>query len=188
MILGVGGVGKTWVLESLKSKYGSVPGLESNQIVPTVGLNLARLEAIPHCLNGVCMFWDLGGRKSLRKIWSRYYTECDGLVFVVCDRDTDQTNKSLEEGIDEQVDVLKNLLKVEQLHGAPVLVLVNNDGNSQIDLATIEDVLDKSPRNLRATNVVSMTPSSNSLDRGIKWLIENTVSSVRTKERIARAG
>ena len=42
--MGVGGAGKTCVLESLKTRFSPMPGLAPAQIVPTVGLNLARLE------------------------------------------------------------------------------------------------------------------------------------------------
>lgn len=33
------------------------------------------------------MFWDVGGQKLLRKIWTKYFTECDGVVFVIDGRD-----------------------------------------------------------------------------------------------------
>ena len=84
MILGVGGAGKTCVLESLKTRFSPMPGLAPAQIVPTVGLNLARLE-VPAARGGAetCVFWDLGGAPGLRGIWERYYAECDGVLFVV---------------------------------------------------------------------------------------------------------
>jgi len=85
LILGVGGAGKTCVLEFLKTRFSPMPGLAPAQIVPTVGLNLARLEvpADGATATTTCVFWDLGGARGLREIWERYYAECDGVLFVM---------------------------------------------------------------------------------------------------------
>jgi ADP-ribosylation factor related protein 1 len=53
--------------------------MEPAKIMPTVGLNVGRVEAHGASL----VFWDLGGASSLRGIWEKYYGETHGLVFVV---------------------------------------------------------------------------------------------------------
>ena len=60
-------------LEGLKS----VKNLE--KIPPTIGLNIAKITKP----RGEFVFWDVGGQKSLRKIWAKYFAECNGVVFIV---------------------------------------------------------------------------------------------------------
>ena len=33
--------------------------------------------------NKKILLWDLGGQKNLRQIWSKYYRDCDAMIFVV---------------------------------------------------------------------------------------------------------
>lgn len=49
------------------------------QVLPTVGLNIARFNAYGFPL----VFWDLGGQAGLRSIWDKYYGECHALMYVV---------------------------------------------------------------------------------------------------------
>jgi len=28
-------------------------------------------------------FWDLGGQRDLQPMWSKYYTDCHGIIFVI---------------------------------------------------------------------------------------------------------
>ncbi len=38
-------------------------------------------------------FWDLGGQTDLQSIWSSYYTECHGIVFMVDSTDRDRMSE-----------------------------------------------------------------------------------------------
>ena len=84
LIIGLDKAGKTTMLERLKSLYTDYSGLDPAQILPTVGLNIARFEA--H--NTPLVFWDLGGQAQLRSIWEKYFAESHAVVFVV-----DSTNE-----------------------------------------------------------------------------------------------
>ncbi len=53
--------------------------MSQERIPPTVGLNLARVEK----RRAKFIFWDVGGQLVLRKIWEKYYNQCNGLVFVI---------------------------------------------------------------------------------------------------------
>ncbi|KAJ4832421.1 hypothetical protein Tsubulata_026338, partial [Turnera subulata] len=71
LILGIDKSGKTTLLEKLKAVYSNFKGLPPDRLVPTVGLNLANIEAS----NRKLIFWDLGGQPGLRPIWEKYYEE-----------------------------------------------------------------------------------------------------------------
>lgn len=79
LILGIDKAGKTNVLERMKTLYTDALGLEPAKILPTVGLNVGRLEASGSKL----VLWDLGGQPGLRAIWDKYYEETHALVYVV---------------------------------------------------------------------------------------------------------
>ncbi len=79
LIVGLDKSGKTTLLERLKTLYTDFPGLDPPQILPTVGLNIGRLEA----LGAPLVLWDLGGQAGLRSIWDKYYAESHAVVFVV---------------------------------------------------------------------------------------------------------
>ena len=56
----------------------------------TVGMNLAKIEIC----GAKCHVWDVGGK--MQDLWSRYYTDCDAVIFVwkIVD-DTDKIPSSL---------------------------------------------------------------------------------------------
>ena len=63
----------------MQGLFGDTPGLEPHAILPTVGLNVGRLEAFQAQL----LLWDLGGAPGLRSIWDKYYADSHALLFVV---------------------------------------------------------------------------------------------------------
>lgn len=112
LILGLDKAGKTTLLEKMKELHG-LPGLEWDKILPTVGLNVGRIEA-HNCL---LIFWDLGGQVGLRSIWDKYYDEAHAVVYVVDAAD--------EERMFESKDALSQVLGHRDLVSAPLLVLAN---------------------------------------------------------------
>ncbi|KAJ0398892.1 hypothetical protein ATCC90586_005251 [Pythium insidiosum] len=113
LIVGLDDAGKTTILEQLKGIFGKKPGIPLDKIPPTVGLNLARVD-IRRC-RVIC--WDLGGQERLRVIWSKYYSESHGIVFVV-----DSAN---EQRLDEAKQTLQTLLSHAELADIPLLLLAN---------------------------------------------------------------
>ncbi|KAF9600643.1 hypothetical protein IFM89_011226 [Coptis chinensis] len=67
------------LLEKLKALYSNLEGLPLDRIVPTVGLNIGRVEASKTKL----VFWDLGGQVGLRTIWEKYYDEAHAVIYVI---------------------------------------------------------------------------------------------------------
>ena len=203
MILGVGGAGKTCVLESLKTRFSPMPGLAPAQIVPTVGLNLARLE-VPAARGGAetCVFWDLGGAPGLRGIWERYYAECDGVLFVVDaalsaentaaeNTDDGEDDRSKDAVTDEQIALLRRVLAEPRLAGAPALVLVNKA--DAVSTARAERMARACASALEAAGTqrhrVEQTVGTvgRGVDRGVDWLVGATARCERAERRLAVA-
>lgn len=112
LIVGLEAAGKTTFLEQVKGAYvrGHRPAPPS-AIPPTIGMNLAKATVQDMDVT----LWDVGG--SMRGIWSQYYGEADGLVFVV-----DAANPAR---FGEAASTLELILSRPETASLPVLVLAN---------------------------------------------------------------
>ncbi|GLI70989.1 hypothetical protein VaNZ11_016096 [Volvox africanus] len=179
LILGVDKAGKTNVLERLKTIFTQSIGLDPGKILPTVGLNVGRIEA--HKNNIV--FWDLGGQSGLRSIWDKYYSEAHAIVYVV-----DAANRSRFE---ESKVALDRMLEHRELTGAPLLIMANKqdlDGaatSQEVGQAfSIERV---EGRQFKVLPVSAYTGQG--LKEGVEWLVETVRRShraIRLRVRSAR--
>jgi ADP-ribosylation factor related protein 1 len=79
-------------LERIKVIYNGIKGLTPEQIGPTVGLNVGKVNVHDVKLN----FWDLGGQKQLQSIWNKYYDDCHAIVFVVDATDQDRIKEVIQ--------------------------------------------------------------------------------------------
>ncbi|KAI3947177.1 hypothetical protein MKW92_011525, partial [Papaver armeniacum] len=80
----------------------------ADRIVPTVGLNIGRIEAS----NTKIIFWDLGGQSGLRPIWEKYFEEAHAIIYVI-DVASHRTLKI------QYLLWVKKLLRHEDLQGGP---------------------------------------------------------------------
>ena len=107
LFLGLDGAGKTSILYWLK--YGS-----NESVIPTIGFNV---ETVQPFKNVSFTIWDVHGGDKSREVRSRYFSGCDGLVFVVDASDESRFMEAREE--------LHWVLKSEEVVGVPLAVLVN---------------------------------------------------------------
>jgi ADP-ribosylation factor related protein 1 len=108
------------LLEHLKHKYGNAAPPNPAKSIPTVGLNVAKLDVSS---KERLMCWDLGGQSSLRTIWDKYFDDAHAIVFVVDATD----EKRFDEAKTEAHDILSHNL----LDGAPMLVLANKQDRKE---------------------------------------------------------
>jgi ADP-ribosylation factor related protein 1 len=176
LILGVDKSGKTNVLEKLKQLLTDLPGMDPSQIMPTVGLNVGKMEAF----NSQLVFWDLGGQQGLRSIWDKYYAETHGLVFVV-----DATDP---ERFDEAKVALDKALGTRELVGAPLLLIANKqDAEGAVDMQEVSEAfglgkMDSIPCIVQPASAYT----GQGLMDGIKWLVEQVKRSPRRYHITAR--
>ncbi|KAK4799558.1 hypothetical protein SAY86_024923 [Trapa natans] len=177
LVLGIEKSGKTTLLEKLKSLYSNLEGLPPDRIVPTVGLNVGRVE-LP---NAKLVFWDLGGQPGLRSIWEKYYEEAHAVVFVI--------DASCPSRFEDSKSALEKVLRNDDLQGAPLLILANKqdlpEAVSTEELALYLDMKKLDER-------VSMYEAVSAYDglgirESVEWLVEVMERSKRTEMLSARA-
>jgi ADP-ribosylation factor related protein 1 len=79
LVLGLDNAGKTTLLERVKVN-GGVASAVPSRIPPTVGLNVARVSVGRRT---EATWWDLGGQRSLRVIWDKYFADAHAVVWVL---------------------------------------------------------------------------------------------------------
>eukprot|EP01056_Protomagalhaensia_sp_Gyna25_P005322 Protomagalhaensia_sp_Gyna_25__5321@NODE_66_length_5710_cov_131_847117_g49_i0_p1_GENE_NODE_66_length_5710_cov_131_847117_g49_i0NODE_66_length_5710_cov_131_847117_g49_i0_p1_ORF_typecomplete_len300_score28_38Arf/PF00025_21/3e34Gtr1_RagA/PF04670_12/4_3e12Galpha/PF00503_20/5_7Galpha/PF00503_20/9_8e10Ras/PF00071_22/6_3e11Roc/PF08477_13/7_6e10SRPRB/PF09439_10/1_3e09GTP_EFTU/PF00009_27/0_0014MMR_HSR1/PF01926_23/0_00053FeoB_N/PF02421_18/0_00072_NODE_66_length_5710_cov_131_847117_g49_i010871986 len=90
LVLGLDNAGKTTTLEVIKTAHGQRT-IPLGSITPTVGLNIAHVDS-----DGVsASFWDLGGQVALRTLWSKYFEDCQGVLYVCDISDVDRYTESI---------------------------------------------------------------------------------------------
>ena len=106
LMVGLDAAGKTTVLYSLKLG-------EVLNTTPTIGFNVENVSY----KNIEFQVWDIGGQDRLRTLWRHYYTNSNGIIFVVDSADNSRFDVAKEE--------LQKLLEEDELRDAKVLVLAN---------------------------------------------------------------
>nr|PNR30361.1 hypothetical protein PHYPA_026677 [Physcomitrium patens] len=170
LILGIDKSGKTTLLEKLKTLYSDIEGLPPDRIVPTVGLNIGRVEAHKTKL----IFWDLGGQLGLRSIWEKYYEEAHAVVYVV---DSASRNR-----FEDTKSALEKVVRHPDLQGAPILVFANkqdlpNAVNAE-ELSRYLELKDQKSVQLRVQGISAYEGTG--IQEGVLWLVEAMKNNVRT--------
>lgn len=178
LILGIDKAGKTTLLEKLKPIYSNLEGLSPDRIVPTVGLNIGRLEIS----NTKLVFWDLGGQIGLRAIWEKYYEEAHAVIFVI--------DASSPSRFEDSKSALEKVLRHEDLRGAPVLILANKqdlpDAASAEEIARYLDLKELDERSYMFEAVSAR--DGQGIRTAMDWLVEVMERSKRTEILRSRAG
>ncbi|NXS24470.1 ARL14 protein, partial [Mystacornis crossleyi] len=107
LMLGLDYAGKSTLLYKFRYK-------DAFLTLPTVGFNVDMIEARKDL---TLTFWDVGGQKKMRELWSSFLEDTDGLLYVVDSSD----KRRLEESRREFELILKN----ESIKNMPVVVLAN---------------------------------------------------------------
>lgn len=169
LILGIDKAGKTTLLEKLKTMYSDSEGLPPDRIVPTVGLNIGRAEALKSKL----VFWDLGGQIGLRTIWEKYYEEAHAVIYVV--------DAACQSRFEDTKSALEKVLRHEDLQGAPILIYANKqDLPGAVSAEELARYLDLKELNERPYMFQAISAYDGlGVKDGINWLVDAMERSKR---------
>lgn len=169
LILGIDKAGKTTLLEKLKTMYSDSEGLPPDRIVPTVGLNIGRAEALKSKL----VFWDLGGQIGLRTIWEKYYEEAHAVIYVV--------DSACQSRFEDTKSALEKVLRHEDLQGAPILIYANKqDLPGAVSAEELARYLDLKELNERPYMFQAISAYDGlGVKDGINWLVDAMERSKR---------
>ncbi|WP_411025015.1 ADP-ribosylation factor-like protein, partial [Salmonella sp. s54836] len=123
LMVGLDAAGKTTILYKLKLG-------EIVTTIPTIGFNVESVEY----KNINFTVWDVGGQDKIRPLWRHYFSNTQGLVFVVDSNDRDRASEAKEE--------LQRMLQEEELKDAVLLIFANKqDLPTALTAAEITDKL-----------------------------------------------
>lgn len=161
LILGLDKAGKTNLLEKMKTLFTDFMGLDPGTILPTVGLNVGRMEAYGVNL----VLWDLGGQAPLRSIWDKYYEETHAVMYVV---DASDRNR-----FEESKNAMERVLGSRELFGVPVLLVANkHDVEGALNGPELAEQFGVGKVDSRPCKVQAMSARTGyGVNEGISWLV-----------------
>ena len=158
-MVGLDAAGKTTILYKLK--LGEVV-----TTIPTIGFNVETVEY----KNISFTVWDVGGQDKIRPLWRHYYSNTDGLIFVIDSND--------RERISDARDELARMLSEDELRDAVLLVFANKQDLPNAMSAT--DITEKLQlggiRNRNWFIQSTCATSGDGLYEGLDWLSRTLAS------------
>jgi len=152
----------------LKTDYTNKAGLAPDRIVPTVGMNLAKIK-----FGGAqVILWDLGGQVKVRSIWERYYGEAHAVIFVI---DSADLSRFEEAKLAHDAVVQHDYLK-----GIPVVIFANKQ-----DLPTSMSLSDVASHFENADAPTKIFPISSLTGAGVQDALSTTIE-VGRQRRVGR--
>lgn len=161
LMVGLDAAGKTTILYKLK--LGEVV-----TTIPTIGFNVETVEY----KNISFTVWDVGGQDKIRPLWRHYYTNTDGIIFVVDSNDRERINDSRDE--------LMRMLNEDELRDATLLVLANKqDLPNAMSVTDVTEKLQLSSLRHRSWFIQSTCATAgDGLYEGLDWLARNLEKNV----------
>jgi len=158
LMVGLDAAGKTTVLYKLKLG-------EIVTTIPTIGFNV---ETVQYKKINFTV-WDVGGQDKIRPLWRHYYSNTNGLIFVVDSNDRDRIHEAAEE--------LQKMLREDELKEAVLLVFANKqDLPGAMSVSEMTDKLGLHSVGARKWYIQSTCATSgDGLYEGLDWLAGNLI-------------
>ncbi|XP_072304619.1 ADP-ribosylation factor 4-like [Eucyclogobius newberryi] len=152
LMVGLDAAGKTTILYRMKLN-------EVVTTIPTIGFNVETVEY----RNISFTVWDVGGQTIIRPLWRHYFTNTQGLIFVVDSNDPERIKDAAEE--------LQRMLQEDELRGVALLIFANKqDLPHAMTTADITDALGLSAISNPWLVQASCAVSGAGLAEGLDWL------------------
>lgn len=153
LMVGLDAAGKTTILYKLK--LGEVV-----TTIPTIGFNVETVEY----KNISFTVWDVGGQDKIRPLWRHYYTNTQGIIFVVDSNDRERLTEAKEE--------LERMLLEDDLRDAILLIFCNKmDLPDALQPSQVAEQLNLHNMRSRKWHLQSTCATSgDGLYEGLDWL------------------
>lgn len=162
--------------------------LKGKRILPTVGQNTTTIRFKPDLASTTSSaqfrninlkFWDLGGQRSLRSMWSRYYRSCHGIIFIIDSTDTERFEECYETLMEIAHDSSWAMDGADSV-SVPILMLANKQDLPQaVDLVSLKTgVFIEVVSKLEATDLKLLPVSvleNHGLKESLEWLVTRLV-------------
>eukprot|EP00483_Globobulimina_turgida_P002736 UN02741 len=156
LMVGLDNAGKTTILYKLK--IGEVV-----TTIPTIGFNVENVEY----KNLKFTVWDVGGQQTIRQLWKHYYSNTDGIIFVLDANDTKRIRGN-EHCAKEELHRLMNEAELEQ---CILLVLANKqDLPNAKDVKQLHEILDLDSIKQKHFIQGTIAHTAQGLFEGLDWL------------------
>merc|ERR1712007_168578 len=165
LMVGLDAAGKTTILYKLKLGEVVTP-------IPTIGFNV---EEVTY-KNISFHVWDVGGQDKIRQLWKHYYTNTQGIIFVVDSNDRERIDDS--SGSDNSAkEELHRMLAEDELRDAVLLVFANKQDLP--NAMSVNEVTEKlglnQVRNRQWYIQATCATTGDGLYEGLDWL-SNTLN------------
>eukprot|EP01103_Thecamoeba_quadrilineata_P010435 TRINITY_DN2253_c2_g1_i1.p1 TRINITY_DN2253_c2_g1~~TRINITY_DN2253_c2_g1_i1.p1 ORF type:complete len:177 (-),score=38.86 TRINITY_DN2253_c2_g1_i1:39-569(-) len=159
LMIGLDAAGKTTILYKLK--LGEVV-----TTIPTIGFNV---ETVQYKKINFTV-WDIGGQDKIRQLWKYYFTNTQGLIFVVDSNDRDRIEEASKE--------IQKIVGDDELRDAALLVLANKqDIPSAVGISELTERLGLNSLAGRKWYVQSTCATSgDGIYEGLDWLASHILS------------
>ncbi|XP_057296678.1 ADP-ribosylation factor 4 [Hydractinia symbiolongicarpus] len=153
LMVGLDAAGKTTILYKLK--LGEVV-----TTIPTIGFNVETVEY----KNISFTVWDVGGQDKIRPLWRHYFTNTQGLIFVVDSNDKERLSEAAAE--------LNKMVNEDELKDATILVFANKqDLPNALSVSEMTEKLDLHNMRGRKWYVqAACATQGTGLYEGLDWL------------------
>ena len=157
LLLGVQNAGKTTILYRLSLGQFVKTNSTIGSNVEEISYNNVKFQA-----------WDLGGQESYRSIWEEYYTNTDGIIYVI---------DTKEENCDDSKKQFYKMLQNDKLKGAVILIFANKqDLPGAKTVAEIMQIYELDKIKSHSWHIQPCSAhTGEGLITGIKWLSDNLV-------------
>lgn len=142
-----------------------------DEISPTLGFDIKTVfkDGFKLCI------WDIGGQETIRAYWRNYFSETNGILFVIDSSDKRRLLDCKKE--------LENILTKEKLFGASLLILANKqDLTGALTAAQISEILELESNPIykkREYKIVSCTATTGvGIDAGFDWIVQSVSSKL----------
>lgn len=152
-MVGLDAAGKTTILYKLKLG-------EIVTTIPTIGFNVETVEY----KNISFTVWDVGGQDKIRPLWRHYYTNTQGLIFVVDSNDRERLGEASAE--------LHKMVNEDELKDAIILIFANKqDLPNALSCSELTEKLGLTQLRGRRWYIQATTATSgDGLYEGLDWL------------------